>query len=58
MLELMATERASRCSWIWRWPQFGDQPQYLGEQHSWHGDLHLEGYTKAVTDALIDEVRH
>src|SRR6266404_6583132 len=43
LLELMATERASRCSWIRRWSQFGDQPQYLGEQHSWHGDLsHLE----------------
>ena len=27
-----------------------DQPQNLGRQHSGHGDLHLEGYTKAVTD--------
>src|SRR4029077_8285290 len=53
LLEVMATERASRCSWIRRWPQFGDQPQYLGEQHSWHGDLgHLEGYTAAVADDL------
>src|SRR5262250_2208311 len=53
LLELMATERASRCSWIRRWPQFGDQPQYLGEQQPWHGDLgHLERNVASVADDL------
>src|SRR6266404_3067564 len=52
-LEQMATERASCCSWIrWR-PQLGDQPQNLGEQHSWHGDLgHLEGDIATVVNDL------
>jgi hypothetical protein len=34
----------SRWRWIRRRPQFDDQSQNLGEQHSWHGDLgHPEG---------------
>src|SRR6266404_2600671 len=53
LLELMATERASCCSWIrWR-PQLGDQPQNLGEQHSGYGDLgHLEGDIATVVNDL------
>src|SRR5262245_35733202 len=43
LLEPMATGCTSRWCWIRRQPQFGDQPQNLGEQHSRHGDLgHLE----------------
>jgi bifunctional non-homologous end joining protein LigD len=42
----VAIDCCSRCScWDWRrpWPQFGDQPQDLGEQLPRHGDLgHLE----------------
>jgi hypothetical protein len=51
LLELMATGRASR--WRrnrWR-PQFGNQPQNLGEQHPWHSDLgHLEGKIAPAAD--------
>jgi hypothetical protein len=44
---------ASCRRWIRRRPEFGDQPQDLGEQHSRHGDLgHLERNVAAVTDDL------
>jgi len=50
--ELVTTEPSRRC-WIRRRPQFGDQPQDLGEQHSRNGDLgHLEGDIAAVADEL------
>ena len=53
LLEPMATGRTSRWRWIRRQPQFGDQPQNLGEQHSWHGDLgHLERNVASVADDL------
>ena len=43
----------SRWRWIRRRPQFGDQWQNLGEQHSWHGDLgHLEGDIATVVNDL------
>jgi hypothetical protein len=52
----VAIDCCSRCScWDWRrpWPQFGDQPQDLGEQRPRHGDLgHLEGDIAAVADDL------
>ena len=43
----------SRRRWRWLRPQFGDQPQDLGEQHPRNGDLgHLEGDIAAVADEL------
>ena len=52
MLELMPAARSCRRG-IRRRPQFGDQPQDLGEQHPRHGDLgHLEGDIAAVADDL------
>ena len=50
MTELIQRRRSCRRA-IGRRPQFGDQPQDLGEQHSRHGDLgHLEGDIAAVAD--------
>ena len=49
----MTTVPVSGRRWIRRPPQFGDQPQNLGEQHSWHRDLgHLESNIAAVVDDL------
>ena len=43
----------SRRRWIRRRPQFSDQTQDLGKQHSRHGDLgHLEGDVATVADKL------
>lgn len=43
----------SRRRWRWLRPQFGDQPQDLGEHHLRHGDLgHLESDIAAVADEL------
>ena len=50
LLERMTTERFTRSA-AGRRPQFRDQPQDVGEQISWNGDLgHLEGDIAAVAD--------
>ena len=52
MLDLVQPARSRRRG-IGRRPQFGDQPQDLGEQHPRHGNLgHLEGGIAAVADDL------